>query len=66
MMEIITINKWKKFVIVTPDGKVIDLSVKAIGDKNVKLCFVDKNKASIYRKELWEKIRGKLFKHKET
>ncbi len=52
----IKLNKYNPLVIITPEGKVIDLSLVWNSPKAVKLGFDDKEKATVYRKELWEKV----------
>lgn len=53
----ITLNKHKPIMIITPEGKIIDVSLFWNSFKAVKLGFEDKEKTGIYRKELWEKLQ---------
>ena len=50
------LSKYNPLVIITPKGDVVEVHIKDIGFKKVKLAFVDKSKVTVRRKEVWEKI----------
>lgn len=58
------LSKFSPLVIITPKGDVVELHVKDITRKAVKLALVDKNKVTAYRKELWEKINQVKYEQK--
>lgn len=55
-MNTFKVRKDDNLVIITPDGKIVELIIVHTNHKNIKLGFTDNNKVGVYRKELWERI----------
>ncbi len=55
--QFMTMRDFEVLVLITPEGKCVEIHIDAIKTKNVRIGFVDKNKSSIWRKEVWKRLK---------